>query len=143
MALIRRHWKLACFQAALMIFTIVALLYYELRPPAHAAASTSGSAGFDCPTAFSRINAVRVDDCLTDIDLLTLGCSQSETANVLQSLISWYANNSVAWGSDAQQLLTQESLTQAIQQIGVGPHDASTRANIVVYALEWRLLNSS
>jgi hypothetical protein len=130
MALIRRHWKLALFNALVIVSSIVALMVYFAhsgQPLARAAtAGQSGGSGTGSAvpialdaTGYTRVFQLRNAVCLTPIDLAAMGCSQSQAATILSSLGSWYRSNSSAWDSISQQISSanQQLTQQATQRV--------------------------
>jgi hypothetical protein len=118
MALIRRHWKLAIFNAILIVSIVITVLcYIERLGSLPAKAATAGGSGSTTAitldsTDYARMFQLRNALCLTDVDLAAMGCSQSQASNILSSLASWYQSNVGAWNTIVQQTQSANQQTQ-------------------------------
>ncbi len=123
MAVIRRHWKLALFNALLLIAVVGgALTYYLLSErPAMAAAQPVERLSL---AAYGRIETVRNAVALSAVDLASAGCSGAQAETVFASLKTWCDTNAGRLEQAEQAQRTAEGqLAEAVRTINVGPRD--------------------
>ena len=76
------------------------------------------------PVVYSRVQQLRQELALTNLDLAAMGLSQAQAEGVLQRLIDWQAANEATLAAREQaQHQATGALRQAYQKINVGPRN--------------------
>ncbi len=83
------------------------------------------------PGAWSQVQALRQELCLTNTDLAAMGLSQQDAARLLQTLVDWQESHAQACEQAEREVrLTSRAVREAYSRIHVGPRDEVLLASL-------------